>query len=47
MILYLLQSINPKNTITSRFKDLLHKYPNIDVKAMGFPDNWEEEPLWS
>ena len=46
MILYLIQTINPKNSITSRFKSLLAKYPNIDVKAMGFPDNWEEESLW-
>ena len=46
MILYLIQTINPKNSITSRFKSLLTKYPNVDVKAMGFPDNWEEESLW-
>jgi abortive infection bacteriophage resistance protein len=46
MILYLIQTINPKNSITSRFKSLLTKYPNIDVKAMGFPDNWEKESLW-
>lgn len=46
MILYLIQTINPKNSITSRFKSLLTKYPNVDVKAMGFPENWEEETLW-
>jgi abortive infection bacteriophage resistance protein len=46
MILYLIQTINPKNSITSRFKSLLVKYPNVDVKAMGFPDNWVEETLW-
>lgn len=46
MIVYLLQTINPKNSMSSRFKSLLLKYPNIDVKAMGFPDNWEKEPLW-
>ena len=22
------------------------KYPNIDVTAMGFPKDWEMEPLW-
>ena len=21
-------------------------YPNVDITAMGFPKNWEEEPLW-
>ena len=46
MILYLMQTINPNNTIVIRFKELLKKYPNVDVFAMGFPSNWESEPLW-
>lgn len=25
---------------------LLDQYPMVDVKAMGFPDDWENEPLW-
>lgn len=27
--------------------NLIKAYPNVDVKAMGFPDHWEEEPIWS
>ena len=46
MIAYLLQTVNPKNTFSIRFKNLLTKYQNVDVKALGFPDNWEQEPLW-
>ncbi|WP_218043689.1 hypothetical protein [Flavobacterium gawalongense] len=46
MILYLMQTINPKNTIAFRFAALLKKYPNVDVFAMGFPKDWEKENLW-
>lgn len=46
IILYFLQTVNPKNTFASRFKKLLAKYPTADTRAMGFPDSWQEEPLW-
>lgn len=46
MILYLLQTINPNNTFSNRFKNLLEKYPNVDTRAMGFPNNWRDENLW-
>lgn len=26
---------------------LLRAYTNVDTKAMGFPENWETEPLWN
>lgn len=25
---------------------LLADYPSIDINAMGFPNGWENEPLW-
>lgn len=46
MIKYLLQTANPHNTFKSKLKSLLVEYPNVDVFAMGFPINWEQEPLW-
>lgn len=46
MIIYLMNTINKKHTIVNKFKSLLTKFPNIDVRAMGFPPNWESEPLW-
>ena len=46
MINYLLQTVNPNNTFSTRFKDLLAKYPNVDVAAMGFPKDWGKEILW-
>ncbi len=46
IILYFLQSVNPQNTFAMRFKALLAEYSNVDVTAMGFPLNWEQESLW-
>ena len=46
MISYLLQTVNPKNTFKNRFVSLLKEYPNVDVRSMGFPANWENENLW-
>lgn len=46
IILYMLKTVNPPNTFAKRVRLLLDKYPSIDVLAMGFPQNWEQEPLW-
>ena len=46
MILYLLQTVNSRNTFLKKFLLLLKKYPSIDPSAMGFPRNWKHEPLW-
>jgi hypothetical protein len=35
------------NTFTQKLKLLLAEYPTIDIKAMGFPAGWHNEPLWS
>lgn len=47
IILYFLQTVNPQNTFATRFKTLLAKYPSVDVAAMGFSANWEQEQLWN
>ena len=47
MVLYLLQTINPKNSFSQRFHNLLDKYPNVDTRAMGFPSNWQQENTWN
>ena len=45
-IVYWLNGIYENNDFVIKFKLLLLKYPNVDITAMGFPKNWEEEPLW-
>jgi abortive infection bacteriophage resistance protein len=44
-MVYLQNFIHPNNDFVRRFKALLSKYPNVDVRAMGFPADWYEEPL--
>lgn len=46
MIIYLMNVINPKHKVPSKFKALLAKYPNVDIRAMGFPTNWQTEVIW-
>ncbi len=38
--------INPGHKFKNRFNDLLNQYPNVNVRSMGFPDDWRGEPLW-
>lgn len=46
IIKWFLNCISPCNELTSKIIDLLNKFPNIDIKAMGFPNNWQKEELW-
>jgi len=46
IIKYLLFTVSPNNTFTQKLKSLLAEYPTVDIKAMGFPANWDKEPLW-
>lgn len=38
--------IRPQNTFKHDLMSLLGKYPMVDTNAMGFPANWQDEPLW-
>lgn len=38
--------IRPDNDFKQNLLVLLKKYPMIDTQAMGFVDNWLEQPLW-
>lgn len=46
MIMYLLNTVNPKHTFKNKLITLFTKFPEADIKSMGFPANWESEPLW-
>lgn len=43
---YLLKGLSDNTKLSSKIQLLLEQYPNIDISAMGFPENWKEEPLW-
>lgn len=44
---YLLDTVNPYNKFRKKLNDLLMSYPEINIKYMGFLDDWKEEELWN
>ena len=46
IIKYLLFTVSPNNRFTEKLKSLLSEYPTVDIRAMGFPADWGNEPLW-
>ena len=46
IIKYLLSSVSPNNSFKEKLIALLQQYPNVDINAMGFAADWQEEPLW-
>jgi abortive infection bacteriophage resistance protein len=46
IVCFLLETVNPGHHFKQRLSALFSKYPQVDKRAMGFPDNWEIEPLW-
>ena len=45
-VIYMEQTITPCMDFKSSLLRLFADYPNIDLHAMGFPQGWENEPLW-
>lgn len=45
-IVYWLNSISSNNTLVPDFKRLLSEHPSVQTRLLGFPRDWEEEPLW-
>ena len=46
MIQYLLFTVSPNSRFKGKLKKLIEKYPTVDIAAVGFPSDWEDEPLW-
>ena len=46
IIKYLLDVVNPNNDMLAKLRWLFVGFPNVDLKALGFPIGWETEPLW-
>jgi abortive infection bacteriophage resistance protein len=43
---YLVNIIAPGNSFTTKFQELIIKYPSVDPDALGLKENWQNEPLW-
>lgn len=46
IIKYFLNVISPNNDMQSKITWLFIRFPEIDLKALGFPQGWQMEPLW-
>ena len=46
IIKYFLNVISPNNDMQSKLTWLFIRFPESDLKALGFPQGWETEPLW-
>ena len=47
IIKYFLDVISTDNDMLSKLRWLFFvDFPEVDLKALGFPDGWEMEPLW-
>jgi abortive infection bacteriophage resistance protein len=46
IIKYFLDIISPNNDLNAKMKTLFSTFPEINLSAMGFPSEWEIEPLW-
>ena len=44
---YLLSYIAPQSKWHNRLIQLLNAYPEISQKSMGFPENWQNSPIWN
>ena len=45
-LLYMEQTISPCIDLRESLLKLFSAYPNVDLHAMGFPNGWQDEPLW-
>ncbi len=43
---YMHYALHEDDKLKSSITILLGHYPNVDVRAMGFPKGWRNEPLW-
>jgi len=46
-LIYMLRAIDTDTEFISKFKRLLLSYPDIDRKAIGFPNKWENQSFWA
>ncbi len=46
MIRHFLFTINPTSSFSLNIQSLLKKYKQIELKILGFPENWIEQEFW-
>ncbi len=46
IIKYLLDRVNPNNSLAAKLNSLFVKFDGIDILAMDFPKDWESADIW-
>lgn len=46
IVQFTLNQIAPNYRWKERLCQLIKEYPSVPIQWMGFPENWEESPLW-
>jgi len=47
VLYYLLRQVAPQSAWKDRFRQLMDTYPDVPLRFMGFPENWEDSPIWT
>ncbi len=45
-MLFILNSISPNSQFKNRLKALFEEFPDVNIRHMGFHENWEQEAIW-
>jgi len=45
-IIYMNNAISPGHNIKNELIALFDKHPKVPLRRMGFPENWQNEPIW-
>lgn len=46
MLAYMMDIINPGHHWKERLGELFTRHPDVSKQAMGFPDDWQNRPIW-
>ena len=46
-LLYVLNKVSPDHSLKQKIKNLLQENDFVNLEEMGFPKNWEKQPLWN
>ena len=45
-VIHFLDIVSPDNDMLGKMRTLFSNYPEVALAALGFPNGWENEPLW-
>jgi abortive infection bacteriophage resistance protein len=43
---HLMRQVSPHTSWDRRLRDLMQEFPNVSQRAMGFPQDWHQDPFW-